>query len=396
MQCKACLYSTNHPFGLTLEDDICSGCITHDEKYHIDWQQKNLELKKIAHWAKKKSRTYDCVIPVIGDAEDYFVVSKVLELGMNPLIVSVNSYFLNNIGWSNLQNLVTYFDLDSWIYNPEIQTYKELIRTSLRKYNHMYLPWLQLHTSFPVHVAKEKNIPLVIWGGNQAVEQVGKFSHYDNVEMSSWSRVEHDLFGKDLMSLMGNGAQVNERKTNYYQYPPLSALGKNLKGIYLSNYMFWDPLMQNNSTLKYGFLPQYNKYTFDPFERAGSSVYYTIHDLLKYERHGYRKISDHLTREIRHGRISRDEAVILSSDYNKKIYGIAELKPFFKWLSVTDSGFDWFLTHRLKNSKNLITNSDNHLEFGAVELPITIKELVGESLVPSTLFLQFYKGIDIK
>ena len=85
MQCKACLYSTNHPFGLTLEDDICSGCITHDEKYHIDWQQKNLELKKIAHWAKKKSRTYDCVIPVIGDAEDYFVVSKVLELALSPL-----------------------------------------------------------------------------------------------------------------------------------------------------------------------------------------------------------------------------------------------------------------------------------------------------------------------
>ena len=228
-QCKTCLYTTDHPFGLTLIDGICSGCVTHKEKYIIDWSIKHQELKDIVNWAKDRSKTYDCVVPVIGDAEDYYVVSKVLEFGLNPLIVSVNSYFLNDIGWSNLQHLITHFDLDSWIYNPDLQTYKELIRTSLRKYNHMYLPWLQLHTSFPVHVAKEKKIPLVVWGGNQAVEQVGKFSHHDAVEMSSWSRIEHDLFSNDIKTLMGNGAQVDERRINYYRYPSITSLGLNIK-----------------------------------------------------------------------------------------------------------------------------------------------------------------------
>ncbi|MDB4580784.1 hypothetical protein N9106_08880, partial [Akkermansiaceae bacterium] len=278
-QCKKCLYTTDHPFGLTLTEGLCSGCITHHEKYTIDWEEKCNELLQIIKSAKSHTGTYNCVVPVVGDAEDYYVVSKVLELGLNPLIVSVNSYFLNDIGHYNFQNLITYFDLDSWFYNPEIQTYKELIRTSLRKYNHMYLPWIQLHTSFPVHVAKEKKIPLIIWGGNQAVEQVGKFSHHDRVEMSSWSRVEHDLFGSDIASLMGNGAQVNERKINFYHYPKVSELGKNAIGIYLSNYMLWDPLKQNHSTLKFGFKPEKTEYTFDPFERAGSSVYYGIHDL---------------------------------------------------------------------------------------------------------------------
>ena len=393
-QCKACLYTTDHPFGLTLIDGLCSGCVTHKEKYSIDWDGNYQELKNIANWAKERSKTYDCVVPVVGDAEDYYVVSKVLELDLNPLIVSVNSYFLNDIGWSNLQNLITHFDLDSWIYNPEIHTYKELIRASLRKYNHMYLPWLQLHTSFPVHVAKEKKIPLVVWGGHQAVEQVGKFSHHDMVEMSSWSRVEHDLFGNNVEILMGNGAQVNERKVNYYRYPSISSLGKNIKGIYLSNYMLWDPLKQNHSTINFGFKPETNSYTFDPYERAGSSVYYRIHDLLKFERRGYRKVIDHITREIRHGRVRKSEIIQLHNLYSNQKVESSELKKFFDWLGVTDSGFDWFLNHKLLRSRELIVHQKNE-KIKNSELPKTIQKLVSTGHESLEQYQKFYKGIHI-
>ena len=393
-QCKSCLYTTGHPFGLTLSNGLCSGCMTHGEKYEINWTRKYQELKSIAQWAKGRSKTYDCVVPVVGDAEDYYVVSKVLELGLNPLIVSVNSYFLNDIGWSNLQHLITHFDLDSWIYNPEIQTYKELIRTSLRKYNHMYLPWLQLHTSFPVHVAKEKKIPLVVWGGNQAVEQVGKFSHHDMVEMSSWSRVEHDLFGNDVETLMGNGAQVNERKVNYYRYPSISSLGKNIKGIYLSNYMLWDPIKQNHSTLAFGFTPESSRYTFDPYERAGSSTYYGVHDLMKYERNGYRKVTDHITRELRHGRIQPSEGKQLLKSYMGQKTSPSELKAFFNWLEVTDTGFEWFLSHKLLRSKELIATQNNG-KIQILQLPEALQELVSPGQEPSEFYLKFYKGIQI-
>jgi N-acetyl sugar amidotransferase len=388
-QCKACLYTTDHPLGLTLIDGLCSGCITHKEKYIIDWDKKYQELESIANWAKDRSKTYDCVVPVVGDAEDYYVVSKVLELDLNPLIVSVNSYFLNDIGWSNLQNLITYFDLDSWIYNPDIQTYKELIRTSLRKHNHMYLPWLQLHTSFPVHVAKEKKIPLVVWGGNQAVEQVGKFSHYDKVEMSSWSRVEHDLFGNDIETLMGNGAQVNERKVNYYHYPSISSLGKNTKGIYLSNYMLWDPLKQNHSTLAFDFKPELSPYTFDPYERAGSSIYYGIHDILKMERVGYRKSRDHVCREIRHNRISKSEGEHLIDRYAFQV----NITPFFNWLGVSASGQDWFKKHKLAKTNYLI--SDEQSEFEVVVLPTKLDKLSSNCEQSKSQFLKFHKGLSI-
>lgn len=390
-KCKSCLYEDKHPFGMSYINGLCLGCHTHLEKYNLNWGNRYDQLSAISNNIKKKSKNYDCIIPIIGDAEDFFVTSEVLKLGLNPLIVSVNSYFLNDIGWKNIHTLITHFDLDSWIYNPELATYKNLIRTSLRKYNHMYLPWLQLHTSFPIHVAKEKNIPLIIWGGNQSLEQVGKFSHEDNVEMSSWSRIEHDLFGNDIMSLIGTGAEVNERTLNYYKYPEIKKLGEKVRGIYLSNYLPWDPLKQNHSVTKFGFTAENNFSSFDPYERAGSSIYYGVHDLLKFERLGYRKVTDQLVREIRHDRITKKEAEILKNHYeNQKV----NIDSFFRWLNISKTGLEWFKMHKLLHSKHLIANTGEN-ERNIVILPEKIQNLIESPVVSKDQFIFYGKGVEI-
>lgn len=385
-KCNTCLYDTSHPFGLSLYDDGCSGCFTHKEKYTIDWDRKKEELYDIVHWAKKRAVVYDCVVPVVGDAEDFYVLSKVLELGLNPLVISVNDYFKNDIGWHNLHQLITYFDVDSFVFNPDMRVYKDLVRTSLRKFDHILLPFLTLHTSFPVHIAKQRKIPLIVWGQHQAIEQVGKFSHYDKVQMSKWSRKEHDMFNNDIDTLIGNGAQVDERDLNYYKYPNISSLSKQgIKGIYLSNYFKWDPLKQNHSTIEYGFKPEKNNSSFDIYERAGSSVYYQMHDLLKLKRVGYKKIRDHLVREIRHGRVSREKAIMIESFYNNSK---VDVNKFFDWLDMSKSGKEWFILHRLKGYEHLIGNEKQQ-----IKLPTKIADLLVKSHRAEEDFLLFDKGI---
>jgi len=388
--CPKCHYPKSHPFGLLIVNGECSGCLTHKEKDEIDWDLKYFELEQIVNNTKKMKRKYDCVVPVVGDAEDFYTLSKVLELGLSPLVICVNDYFKNDIGWKNLHQLITYFDVDSFTFNPNMHVYKDLVRTSLRKYDHVLLPFLQLHTSFPVHVAYERKIPLIIWGQNQAVEQAGKFSHYDKVEMSRWSRREHDLFGTEIDSLIGNGAQVDTRNLNYYQYPKVSHLyHRGIKGIYLSNYMRWDPLAQNKSVIKYGFQPEINNSSFDIYERAGSSVYYQLHDILKYKRLGYRKISDHVAREIRHGRISSVQGSGIIECYtNSKVI----IKPFFDWLGVTESGYNWFKMHRLSEVSHLIGSED---PLSKSSLPKTIKTMLGDASAAKEHHLIFNKGLNI-
>ncbi|KGJ97004.1 N-acetyl sugar amidotransferase [Colwellia psychrerythraea] len=387
--CNQCLYSTKHPFGLSVYESGCSGCSTHQEKNEINWQKRYQELQEIVQTVKNKTKGYDCVVPVTGDAEDYFVLSKVLELGLSPLVVAVNDYFKNDIGWHNLHQLITNFDVDSVIFNPDIRVYKDLVRTSLRKFDHILLPFLSLHTSFPVHIAYERKIPLIIWGQHQAIEQSGKFSHYDKVEMSKWSRKEHDLFETDIDTLIGNGAQVNTRDLNYYQYPDIAKLSRRgIKGLYLSNYFRWDPLVQNKKMLVHGFRPERNQSSFDVYERAGNSVYYQFHDLLKYKRVGYRKIRDHLVREIRHGRITRDEASAIESQYNQSQVNI---RGFFNWLDVSQSGYEWFKLHRLNDVKNLICETD--VEKKNIILPEKLTFLVEQAYCSINEFIYFGKGI---
>lgn len=389
--CPKCLYNDDHPFGLSFGETECSGCFTHKEKDILDWESRRALLCERLKKFRSQGRKYDCVVPVIGDAEDFYTLSQILALGLSPLVICVNDYFKTDIGWHNIHQLITHFDVDSFVFNPDIRVYKELIKTSLRKYSHVLLPFLQLHTSFPVHVAFERKIPLVIWGQNQAVEQVGKFSHIDAAEMSHWSRRQHDLFETDVDILIGNGAQVDTRYLNYYRYPSIRKLERRgVVGLYLSNYLRWDPLLQNKSVIEFGFQPETNASTFDMYERAGSSVYYKLHDLLKFKRLGYRKITDHLVREIRHGRLTRADAVVIDASYSQSQVNI---KPFFDWLGASKSGYEWFIMHRLSDVSHLIADSD--VEFQAPKLPTTLSDLLSPAKSSEEEFLLFNKGIDI-
>ena len=390
--CSSCLYDSNHPFGLSFQSNICSGCFTHKEKYTINWEKKYIELVDFIAKITKKSdlNKYNCIVPIQGDAEDYYVVENVLSLGLRPLLVHVNDHFSNNIGWHNLHNLMTTFDLDCQTFSPEINSYKELVKSSIRKYRHVLWPAIALRTSYPVHVAKERNIQLIIWGQNQAIEQVGKFSHYNNVQMSKWSRLEHDLFSVDCQKLIGNGTEVEVDKLHYYNYPLIRQIStKGIVGIYLSNYLLWDPLLQNSSMTKYGFMPQKSSSTFDPFERAGSSVYYGIHDLFKYMRCGYRKCTDHLSREIRHKRLDRNTALELNKHFTSSL---VNLNPFFDWLGLTSSGKEFLKIKLLQSVSHLIEESKVEVLIEP-KLPKKIKDLLPSSFSPSQEFCSYFKGI---
>ena len=52
--CSRCLYPSNHPYGIVFnENNLCSGCMIHDEKNVINWKKKFQILKKLV-WEYKK------------------------------------------------------------------------------------------------------------------------------------------------------------------------------------------------------------------------------------------------------------------------------------------------------------------------------------------------------
>jgi N-acetyl sugar amidotransferase len=388
-QCIQCLDDIKHPMGQIMNNSgLCTGCITHNEKGEIDWNKKWIKLEKKCQKIINNNRErYDCIVPLNGDAEDYYVVEQVLKLNLRPLLVYINNYFGTDLSWYNLHNLETHFDLDLITFNPNIAVYKEAIKTSLRKFNSVYWPYQAIKTAYPVRLALDMKIPLIVWGGLQATEQTGKFSHHDMVEMSGWGRVQHDLFGINEYDFFGTGAQISDRNQYNYTYPPIDQ-AKKIIGIYLSNYISWDPWKQNHNMIKYGFRPENSSRTFDQFERSGSSVFYKIHDILRYEKYGYIKVRDQLSREIRHGRIKKSDAYIL---YDKFLSSKVDISLFFKWLGSSKTGADLFIRNRLMKSSYLIGSNEKEID---LNFDIKFKySFFSDGMGANKFFLNYYKGL---
>jgi hypothetical protein len=168
--CKRCLYFEDHPLGLIIDDEgICSGCRIHEEKDRLDWSHRWSLLKKVVgQYRIADGSNYDCIIPVTGANDSYFIVHLVKErLGLNPLLVCYNKYFNTPLGIKNLANLRSRFDVDILQQNINPFVVKKITRSTLRRFGSVYWPILAGGTVFPVQTAVRYNIPLIIWGAHQ-------------------------------------------------------------------------------------------------------------------------------------------------------------------------------------------------------------------------------------
>lgn len=347
-ECVHCLYRSTHPFGLQFNSEgLCTGCITHREKFELDWDSRFLELQRRIERTKKKNRNrhYDCVVPLRGTPEYFYVMDVVKNrLGMNPLAVSYNSQFNSEVGIQNLDRIRDTFDLDILIYSSNATIYKKLIRESLVRFSNMRWPYLAGESVFPVQVAVERDIPLVVWPYHQATEQVGMHSYLEAPEMSRRNRAQFDLLGIEPRELTSSETLVDKSDVWDLEYPSDQALVKTgLRGIYLSNYLPWDSRRYSEEMITaFGALGAKNPRTFDTYDRIDDMTYMTIHDVLKFYIHGYSRVTDNLCREIRFGRITRENAQSVEKFYQAE-YPAKEIQVFLDWLEMGYKAFDWYV-----------------------------------------------------
>lgn len=340
--CTRCLYPENHALKIVIDDQgVCSGCRVHEEKYEIDWLAKRDELVALLSQYKNRSgSSYDCVIPVVGSGDDFFVVDLVKnEFGLNPLLVTYNTHFSTKVGVRNLARLITELDCDHMISTVGPDTVKEITRITLKKFGDMYWHVLAGSQTFPVQVATKLDIPLIIWGVNGWLDQVGMFSHHDRVEMTKKVRKEHALRCYDADSLLGESVKVTKKDLQAFTYPSDAQLEKSrVRGLYIGNYVFWDSQKQiENMIKKYGYETHFQERTFNNYESIYCSNNAGVHDYVKFLKFGYSKVADHVARDIRLKRINREQGLELIEKYQDvKPKG---LNKFLDWVGLTESEF---------------------------------------------------------
>ncbi|MEK6938036.1 MAG: N-acetyl sugar amidotransferase [Nanoarchaeota archaeon] len=382
--CTRCLYPENHPLNLTFDEDgVCSGCRIHEEKDILDWKERGEKLRRILEGFKSNSKSnYDCIIPISGARDSYFIVHTIKKMyGMKPLLVTYNKQYNTELGIRNLAYLRTLFDCDILTMTVNPETVKKITRASLLKCGSIYWHCLAGQTVFPVQIAVKMKIPLIVWGAHQGCDQVGMFSHLDEVEMTRKYRKEHDLMGYEAEDFIDETMGIHEEDVQSYVYPNDKEIEKvGVRGIYLSNYIRWDSKKQHEDMIRlYGYESFLQERTFDTYNDIDCYNYSDVHDCIKFLKWGYGKVTDHACREIRLKRLTREEGIDLVSKYqNKKP---KNLKLFLDWLGITENGFYYFINQHRNNNiwkrdnnfkwklRDSVINHHNDTEADKVRLP---------------------------
>lgn len=342
--CSICTYPINHPLNLTFNKDMqCSGCQIHKEKYNINWSKRLENLKKIVLlYRNKKQNYFDCVIPVSGARDSYFTVYVAKEiLKLKPFLVNYNTHYNTEIGFRNLSYLKTLHGLNYLNLTIKPQTIKKITKYTLENFGNIYWHCIAGQTVFPVQIAVKMKIPLIIWGAHQGVDQVGMYSHLDEVEMSRRYRRDHDLFNNEAEILLQKSSLKKEDLHNFIYPADKEIQDVGVKGIYLNNYFQWDSKIQNEKMIKdYSLETLVQNRTFDKYQNIDCLMHSNVHDLFKLRKFGYSIVSDHCSREIRLGRLTRKEAMYLIDYYRFK-------KPkyenyFCKWANIDKKKLDYF------------------------------------------------------
>jgi N-acetyl sugar amidotransferase len=320
--CRRCLYPENHPFGISFDaEGICTGCRVHEEKDRLDWTARETRLAALlAPYRGRNRLRHDCIIPVSGARDSFFIVDMVQRVyGLNPLLVTYNRHYNSRAGIYNVARLRTALGCDIETLTLQPSLVKRMMRASLAEMGSFHWHALAGQTVFPVQVAVQTGIPLIIWGAHQALDQVGMFSHLDEVEMSRRYRREHDLMGHEAEDLVDRQGltETDLRPLFYPQDADLRRVG--VRGIYLGNYIRWDSKAQHERMVAaydyyMGALPR----TFDTYNDVDCVHYAGMHDVIKFHKLGYGKATDHACREIRFGRLTRAQGLALASQYQDR------------------------------------------------------------------------------
>jgi N-acetyl sugar amidotransferase len=341
--CKKCLYpmiSVNNMF-----DDygICSACRMYEEFDDLNpdfWIKRERKFKEIIQKSKTKGN-YDCIVAVSGGKDSYFQVHKILEYGMKPLLVTYHGNNYLPEGQRNLDRMRYVFNADHIIFGPSVDTLIKLNRLCFKKMGDMNWHAHAGIKTYPMHIAVKLEIPLVVWG-EITWSISGMFSPDDYVEYNKRTVLEHDLRGFTLYDMIEETEGLSEKDLVWLKMPSDEEFEKSgVRGIYIGNFFKWDP-NQHAHKMKEMYDFEFAK---EPFERTYRTISNLddmhengVHDYMKYIKFGYGRATDHASKDIRSGYMTREKGIEMVRKYDH--VKSRDLKRWLEYVSISEEEFD--------------------------------------------------------
>lgn len=317
---RCCMPETAEGISFDLRG-ICNGCNSSEEKMHIDWEKREKELSEKLNFYKEKyaDRAYDCILPISGGKDSFFQAYILTQkYQMRPLAVTFSHNWFTETGKRNLNRLLETFDVDHIQFTPKRGLVNRLAKKSIGLIGDSCWHCHAGVGAFVLQIAIKFRIPLIVWGESIA-EEGCRLSYFDSIKK--------DVFDENYFVKVSAKSKINDvvsptiprRELEIFEFPTAQEYREaGITGFHLGDYIFWDEERQVE------FIKREFEWEEEPV--AGTYKRYKsvecmmpgMHDYTKFIKRGFGRATDHASRDVRAGHLTREEALELIEQYDSQ------------------------------------------------------------------------------
>ena len=337
--CKKCTISNQRP-RITFDKDGVFFVFNFSDikKNDFDWKKRESELKKLCDKFRKK-KGFDVIVPCSGGKDGSYVAHQLKYVyNMNPLCVTWSPLEGTEIGKKNLKSFID-SGFDHIMGTPDPKVTKKLTELSFKFLGDPFQPFIYGQYNFPLTVATQYNVSLIMYGENGEVEYGGDMKNAYKPTRTIDDQLNHYFSGVSPDDWLKHG--LSENDLSKFQPPSSAIIKKNKTEVHFySYYKFWDP--QENfyyARENCNFLPnpERSEGTFSKYASLDDE-YDGFHYYLSYIKFGIGRCTSDTAHEVRDKKINREEGIALIKKYDgefpKKNY-----KKFLDFCSIDEKKF---------------------------------------------------------
>lgn len=316
--CKRCTISNQRP-RITFNDEcVCSACqYAEYKKREINWEEREEELKALCDKYRKNNGEYDVIVPCSGGKDGSYVAHQLkYKYGMNPLTVTWAPLLATELGRKNLDAFVS-SGFDNILGRPNGIVTKKLTELSLKHIGDPFQPFIYGQTNFPLKMAVQHNVSLIMYGENGEVEYGGSMKNAFRPDREIQDHDEHYFSGMPPEFWEKHG--LSKADLAPFMAPSYKDIVNNKTTIhFFGYYKFWD------SYEIYQYCKENTGFTEGEERTEGTYTNYAslddkldgFHYYLAYLKFGICRATSDAAQEIRAGRITREEGIELVKKYD--------------------------------------------------------------------------------
>ncbi len=338
--CKKCVVSNQRPRITFDKNGVCNACANVENKPKINWPEREKELIELLKKYRKNNGKFDVIVPSSGGKDSSIVAHKLkYKYNMNPLTVTWAPHVYTDIGWKNFQGLI-HSGLTNILGTPNGKVHRNLTRDSLIEIGDPFQPFIYGQVSFPVKMALQFDVKLIMDGENGEVEYGGE----KKSSKKSFSRKDEIKFWfSDYEAKKWLKKGYNKKDIDIYLSPSTDEiLSKKINRQFWSYYSFWNPQEHFYYASRYtGFKPNPDGRSEGTFSKYASLDDATdgFHFYFMYLKFGIGRGTSDAAHEIRDKHITRKEGVKLvkkfDGEFPRKYY-----KQFLNYCGITNKQFN--------------------------------------------------------